>query len=91
MIRLNVFIEVAQENREEVLSLAKKLAEASLNDGGCLAYDVFESATRPEVLMICETWKDGASLAMHSRSAHFTTLVPEMEKLAPLKMEKFDF
>lgn len=92
MIRLNVFIQVKEEkDRAAVIALAKELAAASLNDEGCIAYDVFESATRPDVLMICETWKGGASLAVHSKTSHFTSLVPQTEQLASMKMEKFDF
>ena len=85
MIRLNVFIRVAAENR------AAALQAASLSDKGCIAYDVFESATRPDVLMICETWADEASLDAHQKSAHFTTLVPRIESLGEMKLEKFEF
>lgn len=58
MIRLNVFIQVGAEKRQEVVALSKELVAASLKDNGCVAYDLFESATRPDVLMICETWRD---------------------------------
>ena len=47
MIRLNCFIQVSAENRAELLAAAKELVAASLNDNGCIAYDIFESATRP--------------------------------------------
>ena len=63
MIRLNVFIQVSAENRAAVLESAKELVAYSLKDNGCIAYDVFESATRSDVLMICETWKDAESLS----------------------------
>ena len=66
MIRLNCFISVSPENREKVLAAAKRLTAASLKQEGCIAYDIFESATRPEVLMFCETWRDQASLEAHS-------------------------
>ena len=62
MIRLNVFIQVSAENRAAVLESAKELVAYSLKDNGCIAYDVFESATRSDVLMICETWKDAESM-----------------------------
>ena len=91
MIRLNVLIEATADTKAEALKLAKELVAASLNDKGCVAYDVFESATRPNVLMICETWADAASLEVHSNSAHFTTLVPKIQALAPMKLEQFDF
>lgn len=91
MIRLNCFIQVEEGKREQVLALAKELVAASLNDEGCIAYDIFESSTRRDVMMICETWKDAASLDVHSKSAHFTTLVPQIESLGSLKLEQFEF
>ena len=57
MLRLNCFIKVAEENRATVVNAAKALVEASRKEDGCLAYDLFESATIPEHLMICETRK----------------------------------
>lgn len=91
MIRLNVFIQVAAADRAALLETAKELVSLSLKDSGCIAYDLFESATRPDVLMICETWADEASLDAHSLSAHFVTLVPKLEQLGTMKLEKFIF
>ena len=91
MIRLNVFIQVSEENRSALVSAAKELVAHSVKDNGCVAYDLFESATRPEVLMICETWKDEESLAAHEKAAHFVTLVPQIQKLGAMKIEKFLF
>ena len=69
MIRLNVFIRTTDSNREEVVNTAKELVAASLKDEGCVAYDLFESTTRNDVLMICETWSDrqGAGCATSRR------------------------
>lgn len=96
MIRLNVFIQVEAANRASLLAEAKALVEKSLNDEGCVAYDVFESATRQDVMMICETWRDEQALAAHSAAAHsaaphFALHVGNMEKLGKLKLEKFQF
>jgi quinol monooxygenase YgiN len=91
MIRLNVFIQVGAEKRQEVVALSNELVAASLKDNGCVAYDLFESATRPDVLMICETWRDAESLSAHEQAAHFTTLVPKIQELAAMKLEKFNF
>lgn len=91
MLRLNVFIQVAEANKNELEKVAKELVAASLKDNGCVAYDFFKSATRDDVYMICETWTDEASLKAHSESAHFTTLVPKIESLAVMKLEKFEF
>ena len=91
MIRLNVFIQVNAENRSTVLELGQELVACSLRDAGCIAYDIFESATRKDVLMICETWKDNESLANHEKAAHFVTLVPKIQSMASMKLEKFIF
>lgn len=90
MIRLNVFIQVDEKNHDAVVAAAKELVAASLKDQGCIAYDLFQSATRPDVLMICETWADAASLSAHEAASHFTTLVPRIQSLAAMKLEKFN-
>ena len=91
MRRLNVFISVSSENRAAYLESAKELVAASQKDAGCIAYDIFESSTRPEVLMICETWTDDAALAAHEAAEHFKTLVPKLAELGQMKIERFEF
>ena len=91
MIRLNVFIQVEEKNHEAVVAAAKELVAASLKDNGCVAYDLFQSATRSDVLMICETWASAEALAAHEAASHFTTLVPKIQELAAMKLEKFEF
>ncbi len=91
MIRLNVFIKVSEANRAEVVKAAIELTACSVKEDGCIAYDIFESCTRKDVLMICETWKDEAVLAAHEKTNHFKTMVGKMQELAALKIEKFQF
>ena len=91
MIRLNVFIRTTESNRDELVTIARELTDASLRDEGCVAYDLYESATRRDVLLICETWQDEASLAAHARQPHFTVLVPRLRELGEMKTEKFVF
>ncbi|MGL5981635.1 MAG: putative quinol monooxygenase [Phocaeicola sp.] len=91
MIRLNVFIQVSEVNRSKVAQLAKELVAYTIKEEGCIAYDLFESTTRPDVLLICETWRDTETLQAHEKSSHFATLVPKISALAILKLEKFNF
>ena len=91
MLRLNCFISVDRDKKEQVLEAAKRLTVASLKQDGCVAYDIFESATRPEVMMICETWRDKAALDAHSASEVFKEEVGIMEQHAKLKIEVFNF
>lgn len=90
MIRLNVFLEVNDENKERVLNAGKELTSESKHEEGCIAYDVFQSATRDNVLMICETWKDEDALAKHQNSEHFKRLSLVLHE-AKSKTEKFAF
>ena len=91
MIRLNCFMQVEPQHVEEVKTLARQLVEASRGDEGCVSYDYFQSTTNPNVLMFCETWKDQNVLDAHAKAAHFTKLVPQIEKFGKMKIEKFEF
>ena len=91
MIRINCFISVSEEKKNKVLESAKRLTMASLKQDGCIAYDVFESATRPEVLMICETWRDKKALDAHSISQVFHDEVSIITNNAEMKLETFEF
>ncbi len=91
MLRLNCFIKVNGQHRAEVIAAAVRLTQESLRQDGCIAYDIFESATRPEVLMICETWRDQAALDAHSASEVFVKEVGTMRSLAEMKLETFEF
>ena len=57
----------AKTSNVATLDGAKELVAQSLNDNGCIAYDVFEQLFK-DVLMICETWKDAESLDAHESS-----------------------
>ena len=91
MIRLNAFVKVKEGKKKEVLEAAKRLTEASLKQEGCVAYDIFESATREDVLMFCETWKDADSLNKHGESEAFIVEFAKIQALADVKLEKFNF
>ena len=91
MIRLNCFLRIKEGHREEVLAAAKRLTEESLKQAGCVAYDIFESATRPDVLMFCETWKDQEALDAHAASDVYLKEGSLLKTYAEMKLEKFTF
>lgn len=91
MIRLNCFIKVSDEKKGLVLEAAKRLTEASVLQEGCKGYDIFESATRPDVMMICETWADDKALDAHSNSEVFVKEVAIMRENSEMYLERFEF
>lgn len=91
MLRLNCFFKANEGGYAQALEAAKALTLASRQDAGCVAYDVFESATTPDVFMICETWTDAEALKGHMAAAHFARYVGRLQELGQLKLEQFDF
>lgn len=91
MIRLNCFFQANEGNYTEALEAAIALTARSQAHKGCIAYDVFESATRPDVFMICETWENQEVLDLHSATPEFAEYVSIMEQCGALKLEKFEF
>ena len=91
MLRLNCSFQANEGKYEEALEAALALTAAARQDAGCIAYDTFESATRPDVFMICETWTDEAALQAHMEAPHFKQCVGQLEALGAMKLEQFAF
>lgn len=94
MLRINCFFRLKYESDvDQVKFLARELIEKSRQDAGNIAYDLFQSATDPKVMMFCETWESGEALKVHAASEHFTRLVPKIEHYSdgPMKLEQFEF
>ena len=92
MIRLNCFFQANDsEQYKTALKAEIALTELSQKHEGCIAYDVFQSATRPDVFMICETWQDAASLDKHSATPEFKKYSPMMRQCGEMKVERFEF
>lgn len=91
MIRLNCFFQAKTGKYAEALDAAILLTAKSVKHEGCIAYDVFESATRKNVFMICETWENQNALDNHSATPEFAECVGIIQKCGELKLEKFEF
>ena len=91
MLRLNWFFSAKEGKYEEALDAALALTACSRKDEGNVAYDTFESATNPNVFMICETWENEEVLKKHMAADHFKLYVGQLEQLGTLKLEQFEF
>lgn len=89
IIRLNCTVKVTPEVRDSVLTLSKELVNASRQNDGPISYDIFESATDSNTLLIFETWPDQPTLDKHSASEHFTRIVPQIQALGQMTIEQF--
>ena len=82
MLRLNCFFQANSESEtayKDALRAAVALTEKSRKHAGCIAYDTFQSATRSDVFMICETWAEQASLEAHAATPEYGKYVTEIE------------
>ena len=92
MIRLNVSLIVEKdENRKPLKEAVVELIELSMREKGCIDYDLYGSLINNDRLLIYETWEDKASLKVHMESDHFKRLVPQIQELATMTIEEFDF
>ena len=93
MIRINCFFKASEKEAamEKAVHAAMSLTSKSLGHEGCIAYDTFCSATRPNVSMICETWKNQECLDKHSATPEFAEYVGIIQENGTLKIETFEF
>lgn len=91
MIRLNCFFASKEGRYNEALEAALRLTAASQLQEGCISYDVFESDTRDNVFMFCETWVSQEALDKHSSSEVFVKEVAAIQDCGHLKLERFEF
>ena len=77
---VNAKFTIKPEKRENFLEDILNLIQASQTDAGCLAYDLFESHTEPNVFMMIEKWSDAQALDNHNKNQTllaFAAKVPE--------------
>lgn len=88
MIRLNCFFQAKKGKYSEALEAAILLTAKTQKHEGMVSYDVFESATRKDIFMFCETWESEEALAKHAATPEFKELVGIIEKCGEMKIEK---
>lgn len=89
---MNVTLLIEESSkRQALLETATELVEFSLRDKGCIDYDLYASTTGDDRYMIIETWKSEEDLKRHMDSEHFKRLVPRLQDIATMTLEKFDF
>ncbi|MBR4528312.1 MAG: antibiotic biosynthesis monooxygenase [Bacteroidaceae bacterium] len=91
MIRINCFYQAKEGQYAHGLEAAIALVAKSQKHEGVVAYDVFESATRPDVFCIVETWQNQEVLDKHSATPEFIQYVGIMQETGELKIETFEF
>ncbi|SIS04590.1 putative quinol monooxygenase [Williamsia sterculiae] len=67
----------------DVAAALRTLATATRGESGCIAYDLFESASASGTFVTVERWKDQSDLDAHMKSPHVTeALASQSDNLA---------
>ena len=66
-VRLVVTFHAASGKGDELAQAMKARCEVSRQDAGCEQFEVFQSASDPDKLVLLELWKDQAALDAHAR------------------------
>lgn len=76
MIKVTAKHLVKEEKIKEFIHYAKKLVSATINEDGCIKYELFQDEQNPKILTIIEEWENKEVLDLHMKSPHFVELVP---------------
>lgn len=77
---------IATASLTEVLALVPELQRESLQEPGCLGYEILQSAKTPNTLVLIERYRDEQAIEAHRDSAHYRALVTG--RIVPLLVER---
>ena len=69
------------EKTEEYHKLIFGLIEETRKEAGNISYTLYADTEHNGEFVLIEEWQDRESLEAHFQTAHFTTIVPKIEKL----------
>jgi quinol monooxygenase YgiN len=78
---------IKQGKTREFKDLVEKLINESRNEAGCIAYNLYEDISNPNILTFIEEWKNEEDIKLHNNTEHFTSIVPKLAELQDGKTE----
>lgn len=72
---------------ENFLAIAEKLVKSSNQEKGCIEYALQKHLHQERTYCMLEKWKDQAAIDEHNKSEHFTSLVPQIGKIATVEVD----
>lgn len=67
---------IQEGTMEKVLKLYDELVTLSRLEEGCISYELYQDKSNPLLLAVFEEWENQESLDKHTKSEHFTRIVP---------------
>ncbi|MBE0491984.1 MAG: antibiotic biosynthesis monooxygenase [Sulfurospirillum sp.] len=71
MITKQVIFIAKEDGIEQMKALLGTMVQASKDEDGCAAYDIYQLKEEPRKFIVIESWTDDAALDGHKASAHY--------------------
>jgi quinol monooxygenase YgiN len=81
MIIVHGTIPIRAECRDEVLQLARRMAELTRDELGCISYDFYIGLSDPNTLMLFQEWENMDSLMGHFQTEHMDEFLKALPNL----------
>lgn len=81
MIVLVLKLEVQQGKKEELIEIAKLMAEGSQKEVGNIEYNLYSELDEKNTVAFIEKWKDQEALDLHEKMEHFTNNIGRLKSL----------
>ena len=82
MVRLVAQFFIKEGSFDEAFAVLKELVAETRKEAGCITYEVYQDTADTNHLFLMEAWESQEILDIHSKSAHFTALVPQIGALS---------
>jgi quinol monooxygenase YgiN len=90
-VRLVVTFQAAPGKGADLAQAMKACREISRQDAGCEQFEVFQSVSDPDKLVLLELWKDQAALDAHAKLQAQRPPLPEGLRLGANEREDYTY
>jgi len=88
MIKVIAHNFLKKENLAAALPLYEEMVAETRKEDGCIQYELYRDSADETHFVFDESWESQAHLDAHMKTAHFTTLIPQISALADASRAK---
>lgn len=78
MIIVHGVIPIRPDAREQALDMARRMAEATQAEPGCISYDFYVGLSDPNSLLLFQEWESMEALTAHFQAPHMEDFLREL-------------
>jgi len=73
-------VTVKPDARADAIAAARRMAEATRAEAGCISYGFYEDVGDPNTILIFEEWEDDTALQHHFATPHMAAFAAEIPR-----------